>query len=384
MDIIYCDNAATGWPKPEKVYLRADEYNRKYGANPGRSGHKMAMIAGEAMESARAELSFFLGASSPSQLVFTANATDALNMAVNGFLKHNDHVVTTDLDHNSLSRPLNTAAREKGVRITRISPVDGVLSIEELSAAVRSDTALVCITHISNVTGRVQDIAAIGQWLKDHSRARLLVDAAQSAGVWPIHCVNMGIDLLAFTGHKGLQGPMGSGGLVVAPGLDLSPWRTGGSGIDSENPYQPDEMPFRLEAGTPNFPGIVGLGEGVRYIRSIGLDEVRARETGLRDTLLRKISTLSNIRIYSSGIHEKGAGIVTFNIEGLSPSIVSTVLDSEFGIAVRSGLMCAPYCHKTLGTFPEGAVRASFGPFNTAQDAEKLGEAVHALATGSL
>lgn len=374
--MIYLDNAATSFPKPERVYKKMDEFFRKYGANPGRSGHKMAMTASQAVENVRSKLAGFFHSPGPDHVIFTYNATDALNMALSGLLKPGDDAVTTVLDHNSLSRPLNRLAKERGARIFRVNPRGEQIDPDEIRKLLTKNTKIVTLTHASNVTGWVQDALAIGKTVRENSDAYFLLDCAQSAGAFPIDMHESLIDILVFTGHKAMYGPMGIGGLLLSERVDLPPFRVGGSGYDSENEYQPSKLPYRLEAGTENLSGIVGLGEGLDFIIENGIDNIRARELGLRKTFLEGIAGFENIKIFTSSSDVNGLGIISIASDRISSSDAASILDSEFDIAVRPGLQCAPYIHKHLGTFPGGTIRFSIGYFNNEEEIKKAVEAL--------
>jgi len=377
--MIYLDNAATSFPKPERVYNKMDEFYRKYGANPGRSGHKMAMTASQAIENVRIELAGFFHSPDPEHVIFTSNATDALNMAISGLLRPGDEVVTTVLDHNSLSRPLNLMAKERGIRIIRVAPRGEQIDPDEIRGLLTRKTKIVSLTHASNITGWIQDISLIGKIVREHSGAYFLLDAAQSAGIIPINMRESLIDILVITGHKALFGPMGTGGLILSERVDLPPFKVGGTGYDSENESQPDELPYRLEAGTENLPGIVGLGEGIEFIIERGIDNIRAEENRLKNILLDGLHSMDKINIYTSSGFTAGLGIISITFDNIPPSDAAMILDGEFGIEVRPGLQCAPYMHKHLGTFPEGTVRLSISCFNTDREMEQTIEAVKQL-----
>jgi cysteine desulfurase family protein len=374
--MIYLDNAATSFPKPERVYKKMDEFYRKSGANPGRSGHKMAMSAAQAVETVRSELAGFFHAPGSERVIFTSNATEALNMAISGLLLPGDEAVTTVLDHNSLSRPLNLMAKERGVRITRALPRGEQVDPDEIRRMITKKTKIVALTHASNVTGWIQDALTIGKIVREHSDAYFLLDAAQSAGLIPVNMRESFIDILAVTGHKALYGPMGTGSLVISERVNLPPFKVGGSGYDSENEFHPEELPYKLEAGTENLPGIVGLGEGIQFILDRGMDNIRAEENRLRMILLEGLEDLNGIKIYTSANAGEGLGLLSLTFDKMPPSDAAMILDGEFGIAVRPGLQCAPYMHKFLGTFPKGSVRISIGCFNTEEEITRTIEAI--------
>ena len=386
--MIYLDHAATSFPKPESVLLGMDAFVRSSAANPGRSGHRRAIEAEAMIDETRRLLARLFGFSRPERVIFTLNATDALNMAIKGVLRSGDHVITSDLEHNSISRPLNQLERAGVITLTRL-PADENHSVDpnDIVRAFKPSTRLVALTHASNVTGTIQDISAIGPLVRERN-AFFLVDASQSAGVVPITVDKDCIDLLAFTGHKALLGPTGTGGLVVGERVEVSPWREGGTGGDSSSPLQPSELPHRLEGGTPNVFGIAGLREGVRLLLNRGVESVLAHErsligefyNGLRDPGV--FFWYGADRIIAERQGEGRVGLVGINLPGLSPVELAAILDERFDIAVRAGLHCAPYAHKHLGTFPEGIVRFSVGIMTTVEDVWQAASALDEIALG--
>jgi cysteine desulfurase/selenocysteine lyase len=386
--MIYLDNAATSFPKPEQVLRGMDTFVRSSAANPGRSGHRRAVEAEAMINETRLLLARLLGFSRPERIVFTLNATDALNMAIKGVLRPGDHAITSALEHNSISRPLNQLERDGIITLTRL-PANGNHQIDpdEVVKAFKPATRLVALTHASNVTGTVQDIVAIGPAVRERN-AFFLVDASQSAGVVPIRFEKDCLDLLAFTGHKALLGPTGTGGLVVGERVEVAPWREGGTGGDSSSPVQPSELPHRLEGGTPNVFGIAGLREGVRLLLERGVDNVLAHERSLISEFYRALrdpglfSWYGADRTISEHRVEGRVGLVGINLPGLAPAEVAAILDERFDIAVRAGLHCAPYAHKHLGTYPEGFVRFSVGILTTAEDVRQAAVALDEIASG--
>lgn len=368
--IIYFDNAATSWPKPVSVYRKMDEFLHEWGANPGRAGHRMAVGAERIVEEIRFQIARFFGINDSRRIIFTLNCTDSLNIGIKGLLKRGDHAITTYLEHNSVSRPLESLVRKGIISVKRIDHNgEGFIDLEELSRAFTPQTKLVVVVHGSNVIGSLQPIREIGRISKEKG-AIFMVDAAQTAGIIPIDVETDNIDLLAFPGHKALFGPPGTGGLYVGPRVYLEPWREGGSGVDSESELQPEELPFKLEGGTINTVGIAGLGAGITFIMKEGIEKIRKHEMELTKYLLGRLSEIRKVVIYGSRDEGKRIGTISFNIEGLSPAEVGAILDESFGIACRTGLHCAPYAHKKLGTFPEGTVRFSLGYFNTREEVD--------------
>jgi cysteine desulfurase family protein len=385
--MVYLDNAATTFPKPEAVLRGMDAFVRSSAANPGRSGHRRAVEAEGMINETRLLLARLFGFLRPERVIMTMNATDALNMAIKGVLRQGDHAITSVLEHNSVSRPLNQLEQGGIIRLTRL-PVSAehVIDPDEVVKAFRPNTRLVALTHVSNVTGTVQPIGAIGAAVRERN-ALFLVDASQSAGVVPISFEADCIDLLAFTGHKALLGPTGTGGLLVGERVELSPWREGGTGGDSSSPVQPAELPHRLEGGTPNVFGIAGLREGVRYVLDRGVSTIWAHERMLVEEFYRALREPSRFYWYGAdrAITERGGqgrvGIVGINAPLLSPAELAAILDEQFDIAVRAGLHCAPYAHKHLGTFPDGFVRLSVGLLTTVDDVRQAAGALNEIVS---
>lgn len=367
---LYLDNAASSCPKPdsvEKAVLGAI----RLGANPGRSGHRSSLEAARVIHDTREELAQFLNVKDSSRVVFTFNASHALNAAFYGFLNPGDHVVTSSMEHNSVLRPLHDLA-QSGVRVSSVQ-ADGLGMVDpgEVASAITPETRLVALTHASNVCGALLDAAAVGEICREKGVAFLL-DASQTVGAIPVDVGALGVDMLAAPGHKGLLGPQGTGFLYVRPGIELKPFILGGTGFSSEKLEMPDEMPERLEGGTLNTPGIAGLGAGIRYLREVGVENVRAGEVEIIEYLTGEFARRPDIVTYGPSDPEERVAVFSFNLRGRDGAHVGYVLDEVFHIAVRVGLHCAPQAHKTLGSYPEGTVRASFGPFNTVDDAARL------------
>lgn len=377
--MIYLDNAATSWPKPESVYEAVDRCLRHYGANPGRGGHKLSLQAGRVILETRELLASLFNIPDSSRLVFTSNVTEALNLAIKGMVNPGDHVVLTSMEHNAVSRPV-WALEQIGVEYTvvKCSP-QGILEPLDLAAALKSNTRLVCVNHASNVVGTIQPIDVIGQLTSGRGIA-FLVDCAQSAGVIPIDVVKSRIDLLAFTGHKGLMGPPGTGGLYIREGIELRPLKEGGTGTNSELLTQPTAMPERYESGTPNTSGIAGMGAGVRFVMQEGLDKIRLHEQHLTARLLQGLKAIKGVRIYGPMDEKLMTAVVSFNLEGWEANELSFILDQVYDIATRAGLHCAPLAHQTLGTMESGTLRVSPGYFNTREHIEEFLSAVSEIA----
>ncbi len=383
MDLLYFDNAATSWPKPEEMQAAMNRYIREIGGSPGRSGHRLSIEAGRVILDAREAVALLFGVDDPSRIVFTKNATEALNIALRGLLNAGDHVITSSMEHNSVMRPLR-ALEEDGVAVSVIPcSVRGELDPTALPSAIRPSTKAIILTHASNVTGTVLPIGEAGRVAREHGLI-LIVDAAQTAGVQPICVDEMGIDLLAFTGHKSLFGPPGTGGLYIRRGLEtqIRPLMTGGTGSRSEFEEQPLFLPDKFEAGTPNTIGLAGLAAGVSWILARGVDAIRAREEALAGRFTRGLMEIPGIDLYGPSDPSRRTSIVSFNIAGLMPSEAAQELDERFAIMSRPGLHCAPAAHRTIGTFPKGTIRFGFGVFNTEAEIDAALEAVRALACG--
>ncbi len=399
--LIYLDNAATSFPKPPQVTEAMVHFMERVGANPGRSGHPLSQEAGRIVQSARDNLARLFNIDDPFRISFALNVTEALNTVFHGYLNPGDHVVTTAMEHNSVMRPL-VYLREKGDITFDIVPCDrkGLLDVDALARLLRKDTRLVVVNHASNVCGTLQDIAAVKGAIGD---IPLLLDTAQTAGVCPIDAGALGIDFLAFTGHKGLMGPQGTGGLYVRKGIDLRPLKHGGTGSQSENMHQPGFMPDALESGTQNNVGIAGLGAAVAFILEEGVENIRRHEQALTKALLDGIYDLQNIAIYGpldaarqvatvsitfdstlSEGSEGSLGCGAINLEWFSDSVpigeAEDLLSSRYNILVRVGLHCAPIAHQTIGTFPDGTVRLSMGYFNTLEDIDLAVQAIRRIA----
>jgi cysteine desulfurase / selenocysteine lyase len=368
----YLDNAATSFPKPEAVYQAMDRFARSSLANPGRAGHKMALAAEHALDDGRHRLNRFFNGRGPDRFVFTLNCTDALNMAFKGVLQPGDHVITTDLEHNSISRPLRAMEIANYITLTRVkADGSGTVDPDAIRQAITPKTRLIAIGHASNVIGTVQPVAEIGQAARERD-VLYLVDCAQTAGVLPIDVQAMHIDLLAFPGHKGLMGPTGTGALYVSPRVKIKEWREGGTGGDSSSETQPKEFPYFLEGGTPNVLGVAGLSAGVQWVETEGLEKIRAHEVGLTERLWRQLDEIGGFEEFGHRDMSRRVGTLSFRTEALPAADLGGILDQAFDIAIRPGLHCAPYTHRALGTFPDGTVRVSPGPFSTEADIDRL------------
>jgi cysteine desulfurase/selenocysteine lyase len=380
--MIYLDNAATSFPKPEVVYQALDRFARTSLANPGRAGHRMAIAAEQALDAARHTLNQFFGGEAPERWVFTLNCTDGLNLAIKGVVRPGDHVITTDLEHNSISRPLEALTKAGVISVTRIRSNGGYVDPAEIRNAITSKTSLVAMTHASNVLGTIQPIESIAAIVRD-AGALLLVDAAQTAGVVPIDLRATPIDMLAFPGHKSLYGPTGSGALYVGPRTDgrIRAWREGGTGGDSSSATQPLELPYLLEGGTPNVLGIAGLAAGVAWVAETGPENLRRKEVAMLQRVVDWAENMEDWHVagrWDPLTHVSALSLIV--PQALAPQDVGAILDTSFDIAVRPGLHCAPYIHRAQGTFPHGTIRLSPGAFNTADQVQAFIDALSQIA----
>jgi cysteine desulfurase/selenocysteine lyase len=377
--LIYLDNAATAWPKPDNVYDFMVDFYRKTGVNPGRSGFDLALEAGALLDNSRKRLTKFFGGDedAPERLCFGYNATDALNLIIPGLLSAGDHVITTNLEHNSVLRPINHLVRDGGVRATFL-PFDssGFIVPDDVRKAIQPNTRLVIVNHGSNVIGTVQPAAEIGGICRDRG-VTFAIDSAQTAGVVPIDMKAMNIDVLAFTGHKALMGPTGIGGLCVRKHVVLKQVRSGGTGVHSADPYHLEEYPWRMEYGTPNMIGVAGLWAGQDWLAEDGLENIHAREMKLARRLAEGLRGIPGVRLYCCDRFEDHLPTMSMNLDGVEAGDAGVLLDVDHHIATRTGLHCAPLVHRQLGTLEiNGTVRFSIGAFNTE---EHIDAAIHAV-----
>jgi cysteine desulfurase/selenocysteine lyase len=382
--VIYLDNAASSWPKPDETWQAMEHFMRNIGANPGRSGHRLSIEAGRILIETREALAELFGITDPLRIVFTRNATEALNLAICGILRPGDHCITSSMEHNSVMRPLRALERT-GVEVTVVScSPHGELDTRAIEKAIKKKTRLIVTAHASNVTGTLIPIAEVGAIARAHDII-FCIDAAQTAGTYPIDVKNMPIDLLAFTGHKALYGPQGTGGLYIREGLeaDLEALTRGGTGSRSEFQEQPDFLPDKYESGTPNTVGVAGLGAGVRIILAQGIARIRAKEEGLTRMLIDGLESIPGTSVYGCRDAERQVAICSFNVAGLTPSEITMLLDEDYAIMSRPGLHCAPSAHQTIGTFPQGTVRLSAGYFTTEAEIAAALEAVAKIAARS-
>jgi cysteine desulfurase family protein len=368
--VIYLDNAATSFPKPESVYLAVDKAMREACGNPGRSGHRLSLAAGRLVEDARLLCANLFHAQSANEIIFTYNATAALNLGIKGAVGPGDHIIASTLEHNSVARPLYYL-EQAGTEVTKIpTDIHSGLDPDDVKRTLRSNTKLVICTHISNVTGTVSDIAAIGSFCRQNGLL-FMADAAQSAGAAPIDVQSMNIDLLAFPGHKGLLGPQGTGGLYIREGVRLNPLIQGGTGSRSESLLQPEDPPEKFESGTLNTPGLAGLAAGIRFLLEQGVDEIQRKENALTKYFIEGVRDIQGIQIIGPGPDRRRGSVVSIRLDAIAPGEAALMLDAAFDIAVRSGLHCASDAHRAAGTLENGGtVRISPGYMNTLEDIE--------------
>jgi cysteine desulfurase/selenocysteine lyase len=384
--MIYFDNAATSWPKPAVVLEAMSRFMTQVGANPGRSAHRLSIEAGRMLYETREVLARLFNQRDPLRIVFGLNATEALNLALRGMLRPGDHVITSSMEHNSVMRPLRALERGRAVNVDVLPcSAEGFLDPSDLESAMRADTRMIILNHASNVVGTLLPVAQAGSIAREHD-VLLLVDAAQTAGACPMDMEAMKIDLLAFSGHKSLLGPQGTGGLCIGERVspqEIDPLKLGGTGSRSEWEEQPMFFPDRCESGTPNTVGLAGLRAGVEFVLQQGVEAIRAYEVGLTRRLVAGLLETPGVNVYGGRDPEKQAATVSFNIEGMAPSDVGLRLDEEYGILCRVGLHCAPAAHRTIGTFPEGTVRFGLSYFNSAEEVDLAVGAIRRIASGT-
>lgn len=366
---VYLDTAATSRRKPDCVYAAVDGFMREVGASPGRSAHRPGVDAGRVVADAREKLARLLGVHDSSRVIFTLNCTEALNLALKGILKQGDHVVATSMEHNSVMRPLSAMVTERNVTVTRAKANrEGVTSAEEVEKCMRPDTALLVMTHASNVTGAIQPIEECGRMARERG-IPFLVDAAQTAGCLPIDLRHMPIDMLAFSAHKGLMGPQGVGGLFLHESVALTPLKQGGTGSSSSRETQPETLPDKYESGTPNTPGIAGLSAALDFITAETVAGIRSHICEVGKAMLDGLRAMEQVTFYGPPSMEGNAGVFSFNVSRRDPAEIASELERHCGILTRVGLHCAPSAHRTIGTFPQGTVRASIGFHTTKEEA---------------
>jgi cysteine desulfurase family protein len=380
--MIYFDNPATSWPKPLQVKEAMVKFMEEIGANPGRSGHALSIEAARIIYEAREALSVLFHVQDSSRIVFTLNATESINLALKGVLKYKDHVITSSMEHNSVMRPLRDLEK-RGIALTVVPCFeDGTLDPREVEKKILSTTKMIVLNHASNVTGTLLPIREVGKIARKYNLL-FLADVAQTAGAYPIDVEKEGIDLLAFTGHKSLYGPQGTGGLVIGERInekEIIPLKQGGTGSRSEFEEQPDFLPDRLESGTPNGVGIAGLLAGIQFVLGKGVEQIRQNESTLLEKLIMGLKKIPRVKLYGPESQEDRIATLSFNFTHLSPSDGASRLEKEFGILCRPGLHCAPAAHHTIGTFPEGTIRFGLGTFNAEEEIETAIQAISLIS----
>jgi cysteine desulfurase / selenocysteine lyase len=364
-ELIYLDNAATSFPKPEEVYVFMDAFYRRAGVNPGRSGYDLCLESGALLEETRRLLTDFFGGTDPNRLVFGYNSTDALNLAIFGILQPGDHAVTTHVEHNSTLRPL-WHLEQQGVEVDWVDfDENGFTDPEAFVSRFKSTTKAAVINHASNVIGTVQPVAEIGRVCRERG-IHLILDVSQTAGMVPVKLDELDADVICFTGHKSLMGPMGIGGMYVREGVEIRHTPAGGTGVRSVQRHHLDEYPYRMEYGTPNLPGIAGLNAGVKWLLARGMENTFRHEMALWSRLRDGLRAIDGVVLYCQDNEENHISVLLFNVVGMEALDVGTILDVDYDIASRTGLHCAPMVHEHLGTDAiHGAVRFGIGPFNT-------------------
>ena len=376
---IYLDNAATSFPKPKEVADAVYDFMINNGTSSGRGSYKKAMQSDYIVYECRKLIGNLFNFDDPKKVVFTSNVTDSLNIAIRGILKENDHVITSSLEHNAVWRCLKTLEKDINIKIDTVEcSKDGITNPEDIKKYIRKDTALIVFTQASNVLGTIQPIKEIGKIAREN-KIVFLVDAAQSAGAMKIDIKEDNIDILAFTGHKSLLGPMGTGGLIINTDIDIKPLKAGGTGGDSAYEYQPDYYPNHLETGTSNVSGIAGLRAAIKFLNKEGIDNIHNKEKKLTKYALQRLETVKDIEIYGPKDCEKILSVISFNIKNKRPEDISTILDQKYNIMLRAGLHCAPTAHSVINTKDRGSLRIGIGYFNTKDDIDKLVEALNNL-----
>lgn len=379
IEVIYLDNAATTMMKPQCMVDAVTKALTSMG-NASRGAHESSLTASRVIFQARKRIAEFFNCGHIDHVIFTMNATESLNIAIRGAIKPGSHVITTVMEHNSVLRPLYLMEKEKGISLSFVScdeSGDAVLS--DFEKLITSDTSAIVCTHASNLTGNVIDIKKVGEIAKEHGLL-FIVDASQTAGVLPIDMEDMNIDILCFTGHKGLMGPQGTGGICIREGVEVETFKCGGSGVHSYDKEQPRDYPTRLEAGTLNSHGIAGLSASVEYIEKTGIGVIGAREETLAKRFYNGIKNIDGVRIYSNVMAKAHTGVVAINIKDYDSGEVADILANDYDIATRAGAHCAPKMHEALRTVEQGAVRFSFGFFNTEEEVDVAINAVREIA----
>jgi cysteine desulfurase family protein len=382
----YADHAATSFPKPPEVLEAMVTFLREIGCSPGRGGYRKSLDAARLVYETRTLLASFFNVPQPEQIIFTSNVTAALNLVVKGLLTEGDHVIISSMEHNAVLRPLARLACERNIRLERLPcAADGTLDSGVFKAALRPDTRLAIITHASNVTGSLLPVYEIGEILKN-TDTYYCVDAAQTAGTLSINYADLNCDYLAFTGHKGMLGPPGIGGVCISEraAAATAPLVEGGTGSRSEDETQPGFLPDKFESGTQNVPGIAGLAAGIRYLQTAGLTNIQLEKQKLTEIFLAGAREIPGLKVYGPGVAGKMVSTLSVNMEGIDNADLSFMLEQAYGIMTRSGLHCAPLAHRTIGTFPVGTTRFSFGYQNTPADIDYILSALREIANERL
>ena len=387
---IYFNNAATSWPKPKNVLIAIEKFFERGRASSGREGFQSSTTVDQPVADTRKLLAGLINVKNPNQIVFTLNATEALNLAIKGILNENDHVIISSMEHNSVIRPLRNLEQRLKIKISIVKcSRSGELEPKDIEREIRNNTKLIVLLHASNVVGTTMPVAEVGEIAKKH-RVVYLVDAAQSAGTIPVDVKAMNIDLLAFSGHKSLLGPTGTGALYIKEGINLVPLKEGGTGSKSELEIQPEFLPDRYETGTLNDVGLVGLEKGIQFIVKTSVKRIREHREKLTDYFLEGLKKIKNIKVY--GLTNKESlpagrqgriSVISFNINGMNPAKIGMLLDRRYRIVTRTGLHCSPLAHRTIGSFPGGTVRVSFGYFNTLEEVNCLISALREIVKNS-
>lgn len=377
--MIYFDSAATSWPKPPEVWQTMEHFMKEVGASPGRAGHKQTVIANEIVDETRQQLAELFNVEDKHRIIFTLNATDSLNLAIKGLIKPGDHVVTSSMEHNSVTRPLYTL-QAYGVQVTKVQcDAEGEIDLRAIEKAIQPNTKAIVMTNASNVTGTIMPVAEVGR-IAAGNKVHFVMDAAQTAGLLDIDVQKLNISILTFPGHKSLMGPQGTGGIYIRKDVELMTLREGGTGSGSETPTQPEMMPEKYESGTLNAVGIAGLGAGVKFVRNVGLAKIRQHEMSLTKQFLDGASQIAGLHIYGPKDINQRVPVVSFRIDGYKAGQVGDQLDKKYEIACRAGLHCAPDAHRTLGTFDEKLVRFSFSYYNRPEEVEFALKALREIA----
>ena len=380
--MIYCDNGATSWPKPPQMLAEMTHFINEVGGSPGRSGHTLSMESERIAFGVRNTLSKMFNIADPQQIAFTKNVTEALNYVIQTMVESGDHVITTSLEHNSVMRPLRLM-ESKGLELTVVQcDALGFCSVDKIRESIKPNTKMIVINHASNVIGTIQDVTAIGKIARENNLI-FVIDSAQSAGLIPIDVEAMNIDFLCFTGHKGLLGPTGTGGVYANPRFALKPLMAGGTGSNSDLEVQPEVMPDVWENGTLNIVGIAGLAGSLAFVNQVGVSAIHQREMELTQAFIDGVKDVPGVTVYGPLDAAKKTAVTSINIDGVVCSEVGDILDRAFGIMTRTGLHCAPAAHKTIGTFPKGTVRFGFSYFTTMEEIQKVIEAVKEIAVAS-